>query len=89
MAYVLGVVGELISKTGVKMKVSLDGGEPVDKELLLATFSNGRYYGGGFNAAPKARLCDGLMDVCFVTNDSLNSVWQNKLDKISRKSSEC
>jgi YegS/Rv2252/BmrU family lipid kinase len=70
MAYILGVVGELISKTGVKMKVSLDGGEPVDKELLLATFSNGRYYGGGFNAAPKARLCDGLMDVCLVKNIS-------------------
>ena len=40
------------------------------KELLLATFSNGRYYGGGFNAAPKARLCDGLMDVCLVDNIS-------------------
>lgn len=70
MAYILGVVTELISKTGAKMKVSLDGKEPENKELLLATFSNGRYYGGGFNAAPKARLCDGLMDVCFVKNIS-------------------
>ena len=70
MAYILGVVGELISKAGAKMKVSLDGGKPEEKELLLATFSNGRYYGGGFNAAPKARLRDGLMDVCLVKNIS-------------------
>ena len=70
MAYILGVVAELIRKSGAKMKVSLDGGKPEEKELLLATFSNGRYYGGGFNAAPKARLCDGLMDVCLVKNIS-------------------
>ena len=70
MAYILGVVVELINKAGTKVSVSLDGGEPVKKHLLLATFSNGRYYGGGFNAAPKARLCDGLMDVCLVKNMS-------------------
>jgi YegS/Rv2252/BmrU family lipid kinase len=70
MAYVMGVVIELIRKPGIKLKVSLDGGAPEDKELLLSTFSNGRYYGGGFNASPKARLRDGLMDVCFVKNIS-------------------
>lgn len=70
MAYILGVVIELIRKPGIKLSVSIDGGEPAEKELLLATFSNGRYYGGGFNASPKARLCDGLMDVCFVKNIS-------------------
>ena len=70
MAYILGVAVELIRKPGIKLSVSLDGGEPEEKELLLSTFSNGRYYGGGFNASPKARLCDGLMDVCFVNNIS-------------------
>lgn len=70
MAYILGVVVELIRKPGIKLSVSLDGGEAEEKELLLSTFSNGRYYGGGFNASPKARLCDGLMDICFVKNVS-------------------
>lgn len=70
MAYILGVVVELIRKPGTKLRVSLDGGEAEEKSLLLATFSNGRYYGGGFNASPKARLQDGLMDVCFIKNIS-------------------
>lgn len=70
MAYILGVVVELIRKPGIKLSVSLDGGEAEEKSLLLSTFSNGRYYGGGFNASPKARLQDGLMDVCFVKNVS-------------------
>jgi len=70
MAYIMGVLIELIRKPGIKLRVSLDGGEPEEKELLLSTFSNGRYYGGGFNASPKARLRDGLMDVCFIKNIS-------------------
>ena len=70
MAYILGVVVELIRKPGTKLSVSLDGGEAQEKERLLSTFSNGRYYGGGFNASPKARLKDGLMDICFVRNIS-------------------
>ena len=69
-AYILGVVGELIRKTGTRLKVSMDGGEWLEKRLLLATFANGRYYGGGFRAAPRARLQDGMFDVCFVKNIS-------------------
>ena len=69
-AYILGVVVELIRKPGIELSVSLDGGEAEKRSLLLSTFSNGRYYGGGFHASPKARLKDGLMDVCFVKNVS-------------------
>lgn len=70
LAYILGVVVELIRKPGTKLRASLDSGEVKERSLLLSTFSNGRYYGGGFNASPKARLRDGLMDVCFVKNIS-------------------
>ena len=70
MAYILGVVVELIRKPGIKLKASIDGGEAEERSLLLSTFSNGRYYGGGFHASPKARLKDGLMDVCLVKNIS-------------------
>ena len=70
LAYILGVVIELIRKPGTKLRVCLDGGETKERSLLLSTFSNGRYYGGGFHASPKARLRDGLMDICFVKNIS-------------------
>ena len=66
MAYILGVVGKLIKKPGVRFKVSLDGGEYEEKDLLLATVSNGRFCGGGFCSSPRARLADGMLEVCFI-----------------------
>ena len=68
MAYILGVVAKLIQKPGASFSVSLDGGEYEKKELLLATVSNGRYCGGGFKSSPRARLADGVLDVCFIKN---------------------
>ena len=70
MAYILGVVVKLIEKPGAEFSVSLDGGEYEAKKLLLATVSNGRYCGGGFNSSPRARLDDGILDVCFIKNIS-------------------
>ena len=70
LAYILGVVVKLAQKPGASFSVSLDGGEYEDKELLLATVSNGRYCGGGFKSSPKARLADGILDVCFIKNIS-------------------
>ena len=67
MAYIMGVVKKLIQKPTTGFRVSLDGSEFVEKSpLLLATFSNGRFCGGGFKSSPKARLSDGYIDVCFV-----------------------
>ena len=70
LAYILGVVVKLIQKPGVSFSVSLDGKKYEDKELLLATVSNGRYCGGGFKSSPRARLADGVLDVCFIKNIS-------------------
>ena len=35
-----------------------------DGELLLCTVANGQYVGGSFKCAPRAKLDDGLMEVC-------------------------
>jgi YegS/Rv2252/BmrU family lipid kinase len=67
MAYIMGVVSELIRKPTTGFTVSIDGGEPMEKSpLLLSTFSNGRFCGGGFKSSPKARLQSGFIDVCFI-----------------------
>lgn len=67
MAYIMGVVATLIKKPTTGFSVSLDGGEYVEKSpLLLTTFSNGRFCGGGFKSSPRARLQNGWIDVCFV-----------------------
>jgi len=66
-AYIMGVVKKLIEKPTTGFRVSVDGGEWEEKSpLLLATFSNGRFCGGGFKSSPRARLKSGYIDVCFI-----------------------
>ncbi|GAB3010962.1 diacylglycerol/lipid kinase family protein [Bowmanella dokdonensis] len=38
---------------------------------FIATFANGRYFGGGMQIAPKADIHDGLLDCCWVARTSL------------------
>ena len=66
MAYIMGLVGEFIKKSGIEFSCKIDGVERGKKKFLLAFFANGGYYGGGFHAAPLAQLKDGLIDVCLV-----------------------
>lgn len=68
MAYIFSLVLTLIRKPGVKMKLSRDGEEYKDKQLLLTTFANGAFCGGGFYSNPRASLTDGKIDCIEVKN---------------------
>lgn len=68
LAYLAGVVKNFIKKPGVNMTVSVDGGQPQDKQLLLTCVANGQFCGGGFHSAPLGALDNGKMDVCFISN---------------------
>ena len=70
LAYICGLVGEFVKKSGVEFSYSVDGVKSEKKKFLLAFFANGGFYGGGFHAAPLADLKDGLMDVCFINDVS-------------------
>lgn len=63
ISYILGVVVVLFKKFGTKMKLIFDDGEVLEQEFTLTALGNGKFCGGGFNAAPNARLDDGLIDV--------------------------
>ncbi len=66
LSYILGVIVVLCRKFGSKMRVIFDDGEVIEKELTLTAIGNGKYCGGGFKAAPRADLQDGLFDVCVI-----------------------
>ena len=68
LAYILGVAMTLIKKPGVKLSIIGENGEETHRELMLVTFANGRFYGGGFNSNPGANLNDGNLNVLFVNN---------------------
>jgi YegS/Rv2252/BmrU family lipid kinase len=68
LAYIFSLVITLVRKPGVKMTFSTESGEEVRKDLLLATFANGSYCGGGFYSNPTASLWDGAIDCIAVKN---------------------
>ena len=51
-----------LSAKHVRVEVSANGGGPVGGVAVL--IGNGRFYGGRFALFPKARMDDGLLDVC-------------------------
>lgn len=65
MAYNISILEKLLGPLGKQLRVTIDGHTFEDK-LLIATVCNGQTYGGGYRAAPMARLDDGVLDVIFV-----------------------
>lgn len=75
LAYKMSIVYCLFTKRKHPVKIYLDGRpfESADykKTTLLAVAANGKYYGGGIKAAPKAILDDGYMDFVHVNTLSV------------------
>ncbi len=66
LAYIIGVCINFIKMPKTRLSCTFDDGEKVEGEFLLSAFSNGKYYGGGFKAASRAEVDDGILDVLFV-----------------------
>lgn len=75
LAYIFGLVGEFIKKSGIEFSCTIDGKKREKKRFLLAFFANGGFYGGGFHSAPLAEINDGIMDVCFINYVSRLTFW--------------
>lgn len=70
LAYVVGLVATLVRKPGVKCRISCDGGEKRDCDLLLTTYGNGEYCGGGFHSNPESAVNNGKINALLVENIS-------------------
>ncbi len=66
LAYVTGVAITLCKPFGTPMQITLADGSEIREDLLLTAIANGAYCGGGFMAAPRASLHDGLLDLCAI-----------------------
>ena len=66
-SYTKGIIKALITSMKNQFKVYADGKllNP-DGVSLLCTLGNGQYVGGSFKCSPRARLDDGLIEVCVV-----------------------
>ncbi len=66
-AYTKGVVTALIKSMNNTCTVEADGEilNP-DGKALLCTVANGQYVGGSFQCAPRAKVDDGIIEVCLI-----------------------
>ncbi|OGO92146.1 MAG: hypothetical protein A2Y17_08530 [Clostridiales bacterium GWF2_38_85] len=64
MAYNLSLIQNLFTSLKHRFIFEVDGNpiDAVNRDYLLVIAANGRWYGGGFKAAPIAELSDGLLD---------------------------
>lgn len=65
MAYNISIVERLLHRMGQQLRVTIDG-EVRQGEYLIATVCNGQTYGGGYRAAPMAKLDDGILEIILV-----------------------
>lgn len=65
-AYNWAIVRNLLSKMSRKVIVEADGNFMYQGSILLMTFANGGFYGGGYNCAPLAICDDGLQEITIV-----------------------
>ena len=68
-AYILGIFTTIMQRKNNVLEIRIDGGFIKSNALLIA-IGNGRYYGGGMLAVPKAEIADGMFDICLVDNIS-------------------
>ncbi|MBQ7455258.1 MAG: diacylglycerol kinase family lipid kinase [Clostridia bacterium] len=66
-SYYGAVVATLIDGRKNRMRIVADGETLADGKILLCTMANGEYVGGSFRCAPRARVDDGLLEVCCVS----------------------
>lgn len=71
-SYIMGVVGELMARKPLKIKVTItyadESTEELNGEFLLCAVANAKWYGGGFKVAPLAEVSDGLLDLVLIKN---------------------
>ena len=66
LAYLMGLLRSITKPTLRKATITVDGGEPFEKDVLLIAAGNGTDFGAGMKVTPLADFRDGLLDVCII-----------------------
>jgi len=66
LLYKVTALQQLFRFPGVRMRLTGSGGADRERELLMLTVSNAKYFGGGFPIAPGAEIDDGRLHACLI-----------------------
>lgn len=70
LAYNISVFTAFVFNLKNKFRVCADGEEFFSGDCALCSIANGKYYGGGFKAAPDAVMNDGIIDLSVIESIS-------------------
>ncbi len=70
-SFLLGTLRAILRYRSERVTIRVDGAVVHDAPLILSTAANGRYFGGGMQVAPAARLDDGRLDVVIISDLSI------------------
>lgn len=73
LAYKLSILEVLLGKKSIRLHIKIDETE-FERDCLLVAVCNGCTYGGGFQAAPEAKVDDGVLDVMVVRSMPLSQI---------------
>lgn len=62
------IVATLPAYNSNKCDIVIDGHEKISSKMTMGIVANGRFLGGGFKAAPRAKFSDGLLDIIILKN---------------------
>ncbi len=65
-AYIMSIGQRIFKKMAVPITVTLDNERTISGEYVIAVVANGKFYGGGFMAAPHADMQDGMLEIILV-----------------------
>lgn len=66
LTYYKGLLKTILHYRSKKVKLSIDGGPEMERDLLIGAIANGRIFGGGMIIAPEAEIDDGYFDLVLV-----------------------
>lgn len=64
--YYLGMLRSLFDPMGFESQLTCDGIKLPNANYSFLVFGNGRFYGGGYQPCPEAKMDDGMMDLCMI-----------------------
>ena len=68
LSTVAGIVSTLPTYESNECDIIMDGGRKITSNVTMAVVANGKFLGGGFNAASRAKITDGKLDVVIMKN---------------------
>jgi len=68
LSTVAGIISTLPTYESNECDVIMDGGRKITSNVTMAVVANGKFLGGGFNAASRAKITDGKLDVVIMKN---------------------